>query len=456
MTMNNKRFWLLPLVAGVLLVGALGYWGYQQFTVRQRLETALNNKYYRALYDLTENVQNMEVLLSKSLVAGTPEAQSTLFMELWQRATAAQADLNQLPVTDALTGRTAKFLTQVGDYAHSLLQQAARGQLESDRQWETLNRLYRQSADLNLALHDLEGRIADGRLYLNELVREGGRTLGREGPRLANSNFQAIEKYMENFPTLIYDGPFSDHLEKRTARGLTGKNIDRDEARRRALEVVEGKSDYAVERVGETRGKIPSYLVELRPKNGNGGGNITVAITRQGGHLNWMTNGRQIGRPAWSIEKARRKAREYLASLGFNNMVPVYHEQQNGVAVFNFAATQDRVVLYPDQVKVTVALDNGQILGVEASGYLMNHTRRELPRPRISLQEARKKLNSRLKEVRGGRLALIPVTPDKEKLAYEFQARLDRDLFLIYIDAMDGSEAQVLRVVRNPEGVLTL
>ncbi|MBE3586777.1 MAG: germination protein YpeB [Thermoanaerobacter sp.] len=451
----REKHWLWILAAGVVLAGALGYWGYQQFTVRQRLETALNNKYYRALYDLTENVQNMEVLLSKSLVAGTPEAQSTFLMELWQRAMAAQANLNQLPVTDALTGRTSKFLTQVGDYAHSLMQQAVRGELESGQQWETIKRLYQQSADLNLALHELQSRIASGQLYLSELARESRRTLGCEGPRLANTSFQAIEKHMENFPTLIYDGPFSDHLGKRVARGVTGKNISREKARARALEVTGDRGRYVVERVEESRGKIPSYLVELRPLRKDGVP-VTVAITRQGGHLNWMASGRRIGNATWNMEKARQKARDYLASLGYRDMVPVYYEKQNGLAVFNFAATQEQVVLYPDQIKVSVALDNGQIMGIEASSYLMNHSRRELPRPRIGLQEARQKLNPRLKEIKGGRLVLIPVPPDREKLAYEFQARLDRDLFLVYIDALDGREVQILRVVRNPEGILTL
>lgn len=123
--------------------------------------------------------------------------------------------MNQLPVSDVLTGRTAKFLTQVGDYAYFLLQQTAQGQNKSDQQWGTLSRLYHQSADLNMELHNLEARIADGKLYLSELTRETARSMKKEGPRLANSYFLAIEKHMESFPTLIYDGPFSNHLEKR-------------------------------------------------------------------------------------------------------------------------------------------------------------------------------------------------------------------------------------------------
>lgn len=451
-----KKQWLLPLIIGVLLVGALGFWGYQQSMARQRLAAVLNNKYYRSFYDLMENVQSLEVLLSKSLVARGHEAQNRFFMDLWQRANAAQASLNQLPVGDALTGRTAKFLTQVGDYAYSLLLQVAQGKEVTESQWQTLKALYRQARDLNGDLNELEARIANGKLVLSELAQEGGCFLARKGPQLASGDFQAIEKHMENFPTLIYDGPFSDHLEKREPRGLSGGAITQEEAQQRAREFVPGGGEYDVSRVGEVKGKIPSYLVELKPRVGGVAKSVTVAITKQGGHLNWLTSTRAVGAPSLSIEQARQKAREYLASLGYRDLVPVYFERQNGTAIINFAATQDGVILYPDQIKVAVGLDNAEVLGVEASSYLMNHQIRTLPRPSLTLEEARQRLNPRLKEVRGGRLVLIPLGPDQEKLAYEFMGYLDRDLFLIYINALDGREEQVLRVVRNPEGVLTL
>ncbi|WP_027717977.1 germination protein YpeB [Desulfovirgula thermocuniculi] len=451
--MDRKR-WLLPLALGVILVGALCFWGYQQSLARQRLTTVLNNKYYRSFYDLLENVQNLEVLLSKSLVAGGQGTKSRLLMDLWQRANAAQASLNQLPVGDALTGRTAKFLTQVGDYAYALLLQISQGKEVTESQWQTLQALYQQARDLNGDLAELEARLAGGKLVLSELAREGGRLLGRKGPQLASGDFQAIEKRMSRFPTLIYDGPFSDHLEKREPRGLSGGSISAEEAGRRAREFVRG-GDYEVARVGEVGGKIPSYLVELKPKVGRAHG-VTVAVTKQGGHLNWLTAARAVGAPALSIEQARQKARDYLASLGYRDLVPVYFERQNATVVVNFAATQEGVILYPDQIKVAVGLDNGEILGIEASGYLMNHRPRHLPRPQLSATEARQRLNPRLQEVRGGRLVLIPLGIDKEKLAYEFAGRLDRDLFLVYINAADGREEQILRVVHNPEGVLTL
>lgn len=455
---TRLRFWLLPVAAAVILLGGLGYWGFQQLTVRRQMETALNNKYQRSFYGLLENVQNTEVLLSKSLVAAAPGQDSRLFMELWQRANAAQADLNQLPLSGVQTGRTAKFLTQVGDYAHAMLAQVADGKPKSKEQWDTLNRLYRQSSDLNSELHGIEASIAGGRLYLSELSRQSARGLQREGPRLANDNFRTVEKHMQGFPTLTYDGPFSDHLENAPARGVTGKVIDADQARSVAVKSVSRYPDteYVVQRVSEGKGRIPFYRVEIAARPERGGERVAVAVSQQGGHLIWLTDSRAPGKIAWSIPRAREAALRYLEGHGFGQMVPVYYMQMGGAAVFNFAASQNGVVLYPDQVKVTVALDDGQVVGLEAAGYLAAHHRRTLPRPVLTAAAARARLSPRLQRVSGGRLALIPTPEGKDKLAYEFQGNLGADTFLVYINAQNGKEDQVLRVVRNHEGVLTL
>lgn len=454
----RSRLWLLPLAVAVAVAGYLGYWGYQQLTVRRQMETALNNKYQRSFYGLLENVQNMEVLLSKSLVARGPEQDGRIFMELWQRSNAAQADLSQLPLTEVQVNRTAKFLTQVGDYSHSLLTHVAGGGEKTKEQWDTLNRLYRQSADLNSELHSIEASIAGGKLYLGELTGAAGRRIQRRGVQLADGQFQTVERHMQSFPTLVYDGPFSDHLEKTTARGLSGGKIDAARARSVAVQALSANphTDYVVQRVTQSRGKIPFYRVEIAARPARGGEGVSVAVSNQGGHLLWLADSRSPGRAVWSIPRARAAALGYLKEHGFGAMKPVYYEKRQGLAVFNFAATQNNVVLYPDQVKVTVALDNGQVTGLEATDYWLNHRPRDLPRPALSREAARSRLSPRLQRVSGGSLVLIPTPAGGEKLAYEFRGELGADSFLIYIDALDGREDQVLRLVRSGEGVLTL
>lgn len=455
----HKSRWrrLLPLVIGVLLLGSFFYWSYQQFTIRKQLEIALNNKYYRAFYDLLENVQNVEVLLSKVLVAQTTEQDSKIFTQIWQRANAAQTNLNQLPLPDITTGRTSKFLTQVGDYSYSLLDKVATGEAKKEKEWENLRKLYQQTATLNTELQDMERKIAEGKLYMSELARQTGWLIQKEGPKLANRNFQEVEKHLKSFPTLIYDGPFSDHLEKRTPKGLTGKKISVAEAGDYALRFIDRRpgTNYTVARTRPSEGKISAYHIEITAAPPQAGQGITVAISRQGGRLLWYTSTRNIDQDKISIAAAREKARKFLAQKGYQNMAPIYYEQGGGMAIFNFAAVQDGIILYPDQIKVTVALDNGQVLGVEAKDFLMTHHRRTLPIPRLMPSQARAKLSTHLKNVSGGRLALIPTGVEEEKLTYEFRGQLDNDTFLIYINALNGKEEQVLRLVRNKEGILS-
>lgn len=456
--MPRRRLVILAAL-GVILVGSLGFWGYHQFTVRRQLETALNNKYYRSFYETINHIQNVEVLLSKLLVAQAPEVDSRILLEVWQRANAAQANLNQLPLPDISLGRTAKFLTQVGDYAYSLAKKISTGEEKNSKDWETLKQLYKQASTLNTDLQDIERQLAAGKLYLSELSRQTGRVLQRKDTALAGRSFQKIEEDMKGVPTLIYDGPFSDHLEKAAPRGLTGEKITADQAGKKALDFVDRAhpaESYAVEKVSPSKGKITAHLVEIASRAPGAQEKITAAVSETGGHILWYANHRTVGARNIDLARAKEKAGNFLTSRGYVNMAPTYYEQGGGVAIFNFAATQDGVLLYPDQVKVSVALDNGQVLGMEAAGYYLTHRPRKLPQPAITPAEARKKLSPQLTGVTGGRLVLIPAGPEEEKLAYEFRGELDSDTFLVYINAQTGKEEQVLRLVRNPEGVLTL
>jgi len=367
---------LLPLVTAVVLVGGIFLWGHQQYSVRKQLEVSLNNKYYRSFYDLLDNVQSVEVLLSKALIAQAPDQDSKILSEIWQRANAAQANLNQLPLTDITTGRTSKFLTQVGDYSFTLLQKIADGQPKSQKDWNTLQTLYKQTSNLDTELQDTERRIAEGKLYLGELARQTGRAVRKEGPKLANGNFQKIEDNLKSFPTLIYDGPFSDKLEEKTAKGITGAKINIFEAKARILGLVEHRpgTKYVMEGIRKIEGKIPAFQADLISTSGSSGEKerLSVAVSRQGGKLLWYTLSRKVASNKMTLAEARKKAADFLSEKGYRNVTPIYYEEGAGMAVFNFAATQNGVTLYPDQIKVTVALDNGQILGIEATNYLIH------------------------------------------------------------------------------------
>lgn len=454
------RKWIIPVVIGLLALAAAGSWGYSQRLANRNLEIFLDNKYQRAFFDMTAQVQNLEVLLSKSMVAADPRLDASLLMDIRQQSAFAQANLGQLPLNDALAGRTAKFLTQVGDYADCLARHVNNGEAIDAENWETLNSLYRQSMELNGELQGMSYKVAQNNFYFGEMVRQVRKNLQKNPDNLAQTDFQALDQRMQRYPTLIYDGPFSEHLERTEPRNLSDlAEIGAGDAQDKALSFIERKQgvDYRAAVTGSSEGRIPAYRVEVSPAGDNDNENdrFVMDISKKGGKLVWMINSRPVGSQSLDMNSARQKALDYLKNHGFGDMKSTYFIQHENSATFNFAALQNGVVLYPDLIKVTVALDNGEITGAETSGYLMSHRRRDLPVPGISREQAGAVLNPRL-QVQGGNLVLIPVGAEEEKLAYEFQGRLGEENYLVYVNAVDGREENVLKLIETPGGTLTM
>jgi len=136
-------------------------------------------------------------------------------------------------------------------------------------------------------------------------------------------------------------------------------------------------------------------------------------------------------------------------------MTDTYYLKEDNTATINYAYTQDGIVIYPDLIKVKVALDNGEILGFEAKGYLSSHTDRNIPEPSISEEEARSKISSKIKVYSSG-LAIIPTEYKTELFTYEFKGKLNDKDFIVYINANTGEEEDILMIINTPNGVLTM
>ena len=126
---------------------------------------------------------------------------------------------------------------------------------------------------------------------------------------------------------------------------------------------------------------------------------------------------------------------------------------ESGVMVQNFAAQQEGVLLYPDLIKVQVRMDTGDVVGMEANNYWMNHVPRTLSAPALTVQEAAAYLAPGL-EAETSRLCLIPYR-DSEQLCYEFTVHKGDGTYLIYLDANTGKEVELLKRIDTEQGVLT-
>ncbi|MDO5557794.1 MAG: germination protein YpeB [Clostridia bacterium] len=167
-----------------------------------------------------------------------------------------------------------------------------------------------------------------------------------------------------------------------------------------------------------------------------------------------MNYNRDVGEEVLSQEEANRIGKEYLDSKGFSNMKETYYLKQEGIVTINYAYEQEDVIVYSDLIKVKIALDNGEILGIETSGYLNSHEKRDFKNVEISKSKAKQSLNNNL-EITGERLAMIPTKWKTEVLCWEFKGRVEERDFLVYINAQTGKEQDILMIINTPDGTLT-
>ena len=123
-------------------------------------------------------------------------------------------------------------------------------------------------------------------------------------------------------------------------------------------------------------------------------------------------------------------------------------------AYFNLAPVQNGIILYPDLVKVKIALDDGTLLGVEASGYCANNRERNLS-ALISKKTALSLVSKKL-DIKSVRLAVIPDDAGREWLCYEVNGQYEDLDYFVYVDAINGCQRDILRVVNNDQGSLVM
>ena len=110
--------------------------------------------------------------------------------------------------------------------------------------------------------------------------------------------------------------------------------------------------------------------------------------------------------------------------------------------------------MYADLIKVKVALDNGEIIGLETTGYLNGHYERDIPTRKISIDNARKQISPNAQIISEG-LAMIPTEWKTEVFCYEFKGRIEDIDFIAYINVQTGEEEDILILTTTENGTLT-
>ena len=412
---------------------------------------ASENSYNMAFYEVVDYVQNVEVFLAKSLITNSPESSAESLTNVWREANLAQAYLAQLPISSNELENTNKFLNQVSEYSYSLYRKNLNDEELSDKDLKNLKDLHEYSVELENTLNQLSADINGGRISWGELTDKGTIAFAQQVSNISQDSFSNLEQNFHEYSGLIYDGAFSEHITRAEKVGLTGENIDEQAAQDKAKELFDSNNIKEVTSYGKSEGDITSFDFGI---TFNDNSTATVSISEKGGHVIYMNKNRDVSAEILSQEEADKKAKEYLEQHGFKNMKETYYLKESGIVTINYAYVQDDVIMYPDLIKVKVALDDGEILGIETSGYLNSHTKRDIKEPKVTVEEAKKSLNKDL-TIESEELTIIPTEWKTEVLCWEFEGNVEGLDFIVYVNAETGEEEDILIITNTPNGTLT-
>ncbi len=430
--------------------------GAYQYSKAVRLRRELNNVYNRAFFDLVNDVQNVQVTLMKARMVSSPELSVATLRDVWQEANMASYNLGQLPVSFGVLSNTQKFLSQVSDLSQSYSRINTTGQSLSNEQMKTLESLHTFAVSLEDSLNELKQDLNNGNFKWEDVAQEGAKTLSTASSEMPKT-FDGVDQNFQEMPTLIYDGPFSEHMQNRKALGLKGDKVSENQAINNLSKFMGGneKISNITKLADNNNGIIDTYNFKME-LSGNKEYSVAEAdVSVIGGHVVWYLYNREVGNLTIDINKAKQIGKDFLKSRGYPNMKESYYLETHGVATINYAYTEDGITYYTDLIKVKVALDNGEVVGFEGNGYLMNHAERNLGQPKLTEAEARQKV-LRGENIKSSGLALIPTDYGTEILCYEFVGKLSGKDFLVYINANTGVEEQVLMIINSEEGTLTM
>ena len=450
---NKKRLGTRGIVRLVsytaALIVALSVSAISGYTLANKHRTEIEYGYQRALGELNEYLGNLDITLQKGRYATTSNQLEGLSTKLWRDAGYAKSALELLPVSGDELQSTYRFLSQVGNFCMTLSERVSEGGTLTDEERENMRQLASYASDLSTRIAEMESGLAAGELHFGEVAAAMGNLKNADADELSDMDrgFLELEEGFEDYPTLIYDGPFSDHILQQKPKSLQGAaEITAEQAKEKA-EAFTGRS--GAQNDGETGGNLPCYRISL--------GDASMTVTKAGGRVASFVDPRVINEAGLDFDRALDMGRQAMERLGMTGFAESYYSFNNGVLTINYAYAPDGVVFYPDLVKVGIAMDNGDMVAFDATGYIMNHTARDLPATSVTEEEARAKLSPNLTVESEGRLAVIPSEGLREITCYEFNCTGDDgEQVLVYVNIETGLEEQILILLRDDTGVLVM
>lgn len=430
--------WISIVFLAVVAIGT-GVWGYQEHQEKNAVLIQAENTYQRAFHELSYHVDLLHDKIGSSLAMNSKDRLSPQLVDIWRLTSEAHSNVGQLPLGLLPFNKTEAFLSEVGDFTYRTAVRDLENNPLSKEEVKALEELYKQSGHIKDELRQVQHLVLDNNLRWMD-VQLALVTQDEQADNTIIDGFETVEKHVEGFSEANNEASIIGTATKDHAfKFLTGKKMNKQEAIDRGLHLfqAQNKQDIQVTKSGEGS-DIPLYSVSYESGDKNG----YMDMTEKGGHPVTLLIDRPIAEKKLSLHDGMEKAKEYLNQLEIEGMVVYQSNEYNNIGVYSFLYNQDDVRVYSDAIEIKVGLDKGDILGLTARNYFMNHQERSIPEVELTEEEATSKVSERV-DIQETNLAIIDNELGEEVLTYEFLGVLDGETYRIFINAMSGREERV-------------
>ncbi len=446
-TRNKIR--LGSFIAAAILV--LGGFAIRNYFMLEQSKTDLEYTYRRALNDLSNYIDDMDFTLKKASYANTPTMRHELSAQLLEQSSGSKSSMAILPFSPEKTEKIGRFVSQIGDYSMSLARKSSAGLDITEDEVKNLIQMREYTLKLRDALQEIQAHLSVEKATVGKTKQLLNNVDEIDNLPSFDDSLDEIAKEFNEFPTMLYDGPFSDHILQQKAVFLENKEeVSREQAAKIAAEFLNCKPED-LEDGGTQDNALASYVFNYGEKR--------LLITKIGGEISYFTDDTDVKESKLEYEEALEFAGNFLKSRGIQTFKESYYVKHDNKMTINLAYMsegENGIICYPDLLKVTVSLADGNVLEYDPIGFLMNHHEREFKQPALTPEQAQEKVSSLL-TVESNSLCITPTPGLNEVLCYEFRCQDDEGTdILVYINAETGMEEQLFVLTYSDDGVLAV
>jgi len=427
---------LFPIVTIMLIVAV--YWGFQQQKLKNDVMVKAENQYQRAYGNLTYYLGQLDEQMGQTLAISSTSNHYYRkgLINVWRLTSEAQQQIGQLPTNYIPFNDAETFLTRVANFSYKAAVRDLETEPLTDGELSTLNELYNNAKSIRTTLGDLQGHISRAGLRWVDVEL----ALADDNEAIHNpviATLKDMNSEIKAYPEIDWGPAVNSMYEDDNIKLLSGDLITEEEAIKKAGQFLKKDMTNAEVIENGSESSFPTISINID--------NYNVTYAKKGGLLVSYSFNKEVSGKTISKEEAIDKAEDFLEEHNYEELEAVAYNENNSFATIIFVAEQDDVLIYPDKISVRMALDNGDVIGLQASEFAAHHRKREIKKPTISETKAKQALSKQF-ILDDTDLAIIKSDLGDEVLCYQFEGELDNKKLRIFINATNGREEKFERI----------